>query len=65
MGRVAVTHSNGHLSPGPLWMIDGKEGEDCGLNTYDMFVWLISHQPAVFFSQKKPATSNQPAVLFF
>jgi hypothetical protein len=29
-----------------------------------LFVWLISHQPAVFFSQNKPATSNQPAVLF-
>jgi hypothetical protein len=29
-----------------------------------LFVWLISHQPAVLFSQNKPATSNQPAVLF-
>jgi hypothetical protein len=29
-----------------------------------LFVWLISHQPTVFFSQNKPATSNQPAVLF-
>jgi hypothetical protein len=29
-----------------------------------MFVWLISHQPAVLFSQNKPATSNQPTVLF-
>jgi hypothetical protein len=27
------------------------------------FVWLISHQPTVVFSQNKPATSNQPAVL--
>jgi hypothetical protein len=26
--------------------------------------WLISHQPAVLFSQNKPATSNQPTVLF-
>jgi hypothetical protein len=25
-----------------------------------LFVWLISHQPAVLFSQNKPATSNQP-----
>jgi hypothetical protein len=24
-----------------------------------LFAWLISHQPAVFFSQNKPATSNQ------
>jgi hypothetical protein len=29
-----------------------------------LFVLLISHQPAVLFSQNKPATSNQPAVLF-
>jgi hypothetical protein len=25
-----------------------------------LFVWLISHQPTVLFSQNKPATSNQP-----
>jgi hypothetical protein len=25
-----------------------------------MFVRLISHQPAVLFSQNEPATSNQP-----
>jgi hypothetical protein len=29
-----------------------------------LFVWLISHQPAVLFSQTKPAITNQPAVLF-
>jgi hypothetical protein len=29
-----------------------------------LFVWLISHQSAVLFSQNKSATSNQPAVLF-
>jgi hypothetical protein len=29
-----------------------------------MFVWHISHQPAVLFSQNKPGTSNQPTVLF-
>jgi hypothetical protein len=29
-----------------------------------LFVWLISHQPAVLFSQNKLATSNQPTVLF-
>jgi hypothetical protein len=29
-----------------------------------LFVWLISHQPAVLFSQNKPATNNRPAVLF-
>jgi hypothetical protein len=32
--------------------------------TIVMFVWLISHRPAVFFSQNKPAVSNHPAVLF-
>jgi hypothetical protein len=30
-----------------------------------LFVWLISHQPTVLFSQNKSATSNQPTVLFF
>jgi hypothetical protein len=34
------------------------------LETDSLFAWLISHQPAVLFSQNKPATSNQPAVLF-
>jgi hypothetical protein len=29
-----------------------------------LFAWLISHQPAVLFSQNKPAMSNQPAVPF-
>jgi hypothetical protein len=29
-----------------------------------LFAWLISHQPAVLFSQNEPATSNQPTVLF-
>jgi hypothetical protein len=29
-----------------------------------LFAWLISHQPAVLFSQNKSAISNQPAVLF-
>jgi hypothetical protein len=29
-----------------------------------LFVWLISHQPAVLFSQNKPATNNQPTLLF-
>jgi hypothetical protein len=29
-----------------------------------MFFWLISHQPPVFFSQNKSATSNQPSILF-
>jgi hypothetical protein len=35
-----------------------------GVGVRSLFAWLISHQPAVPFSQNKPATSNQPAVLF-
>jgi hypothetical protein len=31
---------------------------------YSLFARLISHQPAVLFSQNKLATGNQPAVLF-
>jgi hypothetical protein len=38
--------------------------ENLHWRTYGLFVWLISDQPAVFFSQNKPATSNQPPVLF-
>jgi hypothetical protein len=34
------------------------------LELLTLFAWLISHQPAVLFSQNKPATSNQPTVLF-
>jgi hypothetical protein len=29
-----------------------------------LFVWLISHQPSVLFSQDKPAINNQPTVFF-
>jgi hypothetical protein len=29
-----------------------------------LFIWLISHQPAVLLSQNKPATNNQPIVVF-
>jgi hypothetical protein len=38
--------------------------EDPCKDSTALFVWLISHQPAVLFSQNKPATSYQPAVLF-
>jgi hypothetical protein len=34
------------------------------VETNSLFVWLISHQPTVLFSQNKPAISNQPAILF-
>jgi hypothetical protein len=33
-------------------------------SNYALFAWLMSHQPAVLFSQNKSATSNQPTVLF-
>jgi hypothetical protein len=29
-----------------------------------LFVWLISHQPAVLLSHNKPATNNQSTVVF-
>jgi hypothetical protein len=35
-----------------------------GICTSVLFVWLISHHPAVLFSQNKPVASNQPAILF-
>jgi hypothetical protein len=34
------------------------------VNFINLFIRLISNQPAVLFSQNRPATSNQPAVLF-
>jgi hypothetical protein len=40
------------------------EREWKGGKVASLFVWLISHQPAVLFSQNKPATCNQPTVLF-
>jgi hypothetical protein len=39
-------------------------GIDLGALGDGLFVWLISHQPAVLFSQNKSAISNQPTVLF-
>jgi hypothetical protein len=46
---------------------DGASVPSWGAKTNALFVWLNSHQPsepAVFFSQNKPATSNQSVVLF-
>jgi serine phosphatase RsbU (regulator of sigma subunit) len=52
----------GHEASGkPFFQITLKL-YDC--HTHSLFAWLISHQPAVFFSHNKPATSNQPTVLF-
>jgi hypothetical protein len=33
----------------------------CWRRSNSLFARLISHQPAVLFSQNKPVTSNQPA----
>jgi hypothetical protein len=41
-------------------MISGSSDKEIS----SLFAWLISYQPAVLFSQNKPAISNQPAVLF-
>jgi hypothetical protein len=43
----------------PTWYLNAQISEKTAL-----FVWLISHQPAVLFSHNKSTTSNQPAVLF-
>jgi hypothetical protein len=32
--------------------------------SFALFVWLISHQPALLFFQNKPAITNQSAVHF-
>jgi hypothetical protein len=67
-----------YSSPFPL-SVQTKLGEiyqqvyfcECGrlrqafqVGTCALFIWLISHQPAVLFSQNKSATNNQPTVLF-
>jgi hypothetical protein len=36
-----------------------------GYVTIALFVWLISHRPAVLFSQNKSIISNKPTVLFY
>jgi hypothetical protein len=45
--------------------IEQSQGTTISVNTiYRLFVWLISHRPAVLFSQNKSAISNQPTILF-
>jgi hypothetical protein len=39
--------------------------DETGEQITALFVWLISHQPAVLFSQNKPATNNQSARSIF
>jgi hypothetical protein len=54
-------------NPRPPTMYHARDGSMCSRThgtSYALFVWLISHQPTVLFSQNKPAASNQPAVLF-
>jgi hypothetical protein len=56
---VALTPSLSHLiAPGCSWDMGRKS------HLTALFVWLISHQPTLLFSQNKPAISNQPAILF-
>jgi hypothetical protein len=45
-----------------FWRLTTKSAYQTQISV--LFVRLISHQPAVLFSQNKSATSNQPAVLF-
>jgi hypothetical protein len=48
----------------PCCLPQGKK-KSMGASVYALFVWLISHQPAaVLFSQNKAAITNQPAVHF-
>jgi hypothetical protein len=39
-------------------------GQSSSCKSYVMFVWLISHQASVLFSQNKPVISNQPILPF-
>jgi hypothetical protein len=63
MQHTAQVHSLGWMRD--LNVTGGVQHGVYGFGVIALFVWLISHQTAVFFSQNKPATSNQPAVLFF
>jgi hypothetical protein len=47
-----------------LWSTLGQRHGQTPLKPSALFVWLISHQPAVFFSHNKPAINTQPTVLF-
>jgi hypothetical protein len=44
-------------------MVKKTGGSTC-CQSSSLFARLISYQPAVLFSQNKPATGNQPTVLF-
>jgi hypothetical protein len=44
--------------------LTAAHSENVFMFVHSLFVRLISHQPAVLFSQNKPATNNQPTVLF-
>jgi hypothetical protein len=39
-------------------------GARVGLGSCALFVWLISHQPAVLFFRNKSAINNQPTIFF-
>jgi hypothetical protein len=47
-----------------VWDTQGAiENANKNPETCTLFVWLISHQPAVLFSQNKPVIDNQPIIL--
>jgi hypothetical protein len=45
--------------------VDDADISSLSFPSIALFAWFISHLPALFFSQNKPATNNQPTVLFF
>jgi hypothetical protein len=66
MVQLRVNCINGPLPNDPDFFAGFIQGYTHigGSRNHALFAWLINHQPAVLFSQNKPATSNQPAVLF-
>jgi hypothetical protein len=59
----STRHVWNFIAARPTYTKSDVVGSNCN-TTNSLFVRLISHQPAVLFSQNKPATRNQPAVLF-
>jgi hypothetical protein len=61
---LSLTHSSPFPLLSGLLTVPHVRSSPFPLPPLALFAWLISHQPAVLFSQNKSATSNQPAVLF-
>jgi hypothetical protein len=51
--------SNDHLDLDPLQFLKNWFPDFSWGGAATLFVWLISHQPAVLFFQNKPVTSQQ------